>query len=339
MQRARPVLLVLVWLLGTSPLCAQTLYRGEHQAMGTTWTILLYAGDATTGQDALDAAFEEADRVDNLLSNYKPESELSRVNREAAAGPVTTDPETFAFLQTAMHHSEVSNGAFDITVGRLLRTWGFFDHAGKVPTPAERAADAAGVGWKHVLLDPANRTVRFVDSRSLELDPGSIGKGYAVDRIVNVLRGLGIKCAFLSAGSSSVYAIGAPPGKDGWTVDIPDPHTQGHLLGTVQLRDRSLSTGACTEKFFIQAGHRYCHIFDPRTLMPVEGMLQTSVIAPLAVDSDALGTSVFVLTPDQSARMLESIPSASALIVTENEVRAIRWPVAIAGASTKGESK
>ena len=309
----------------------EQLYRGEHLAMGTTWTVVLYAQDASAGQAAVEAAWDEVDRLDDLLSNYKPESELSRINREAAAGPVTTDPETFAFLQAALNHSAISDGAFDMTVGKLLRTWGFFDHSGKVPTEAERKADAAGVGWTHVRLDAANRTVRFVASKGLELDPGSIGKGYAVDRVVKVLAGLGVQRAFLSAGSSSVYGMGTPPGKDGWSVTIPDPRAKGQSLGTVELRDRSLSTGACTEKFFIQAGHRYCHIFDPRTLKPVEGMLQTSVISKLAIDSDALGTSVFVLTPDQSVRMLAKMPEVSALIISENGIKAVRWPGSTAG--------
>jgi FAD:protein FMN transferase len=332
-----PSIILLSLLISSlpAPLRGQTLYRGDHTAMGTTWTILLYTSDQATSQAAFDAAFEEVDRVDNLLSNYKPESELSRINREAAAHPVTTDPETFAFLQTALHHSEISNGAFDITVGRLLRTWGFFDHNGKVPTPEQRKADAAGVGYRHVHLDAATRTVQFVNSRQLELDPGSIGKGYAVDRAVRLLKTLGIQSAYLSAGSSSVYAIGAPPGKEGWPVDIPNPHDPTQPLTTVQLRDRSLSTGACTEKFFIQSGHRYCHIFDPRTLTPVEGMLQTTVITPLAVDSDALGTSVFVLTPAESMRMLANMPEVSALIITANETHAIHWPTKIPTGASK----
>jgi thiamine biosynthesis lipoprotein len=343
MQPIRFLFCLLFWCAFAHAV-AQTngqLYRGEHAAMGTTWTILLYTPDAASGQTALDAAWDEVDRIDDLLSNYKPESELSRINRGAAEGPVTTDPETFAFLQAAMHHSEISDGAFDITVGRLLRTWGFFDHNGKVPTEAERKADMTRVGWKHVQLNPADRTVQFIDSHRLELDPGSIGKGYAVDCVVKVLSAFGVTRAFVSAGSSSIYALGAPPGKAGWSVDIPNPHSVSHAgdhpLATVLLRDRSLSTGACTEKFFIENGHHYCHIFDPRTLLPVEGMLQTTVITPLAIDSDALGTSVFVLTPQESQRMLVKIPNVSALIVTTTAIEAIRWPTRIHDTSSIGE--
>jgi FAD:protein FMN transferase len=339
MQPTRLLVCLLFWCASAHAVAPATerLYRGEHAAMGTTWTILLYAPDAASGHAALEAAWDEVDRIDDMLSNYKPESELSRINRSATAGPVTTDPETFAFLQTAIRHSEISDGAFDITIGRLLRTWGFFDHNGKVPTEAERKADVSGVGWKHVQLNPATRTVQFIDSRGLELDPGSIGKGYAVDRVVKVLAGLGVTRAFVTAGSSSIYAMGAPPGKAGWNVEIPNPHAAAYPLATVLLRDRSLSTGACTEKFFVENRHRYCHIFDPRTLQPVEGMLQTTVITPLAIDSDALGTSVFVLTPQQSVRMLTTMPQVSALIVSAKGIEAIRWPTPIHNTSSTGE--
>jgi len=124
----------------------ETLYQGDHQAMGTTYTLYLYANDPTTAHSAIEAAFDEIDRVDDLLSNYKPTSEISRINREAPQHPVVTDAETFAFLQAAMAYSRNTSGAFDITVGRLLHTWGFFQHQGAVPSAAAQHADATGYG-------------------------------------------------------------------------------------------------------------------------------------------------------------------------------------------------
>jgi len=320
-----------VLALGGLSASAQTLERFHqtHRAMGTEFAIDLYASDKGSAEAVMNLAFDEIDRLDDLLSNYRPSSELSRINREASAGPVITDPETFHFLERSLFWSRQSDGAFDITVGPLLRAWGFFFHHGRIPSDAELAALRERIGWQHVVLDPATRSVRFLPPRQMELDPGSIGKGFAVDRVVALLREQSVTSAFISAGSSTLYAIGTPPGTSGWPVNIPDPRHVGTIFSTIFLRDSSLSTGACTEKFFIQNGHRYCHIFDPRTMRPVEGVLQTSVISPSATDSDALSTVVFILSAKESRRVLRPVSGSSALIFaqpsSEPTCVAIQW--------------
>ncbi len=293
--------------------------------MGTIFTIDLYAADQATADQDMTLAFNEIDRLEALLSNYRPTSELSRISREAGSGPVVTDPETFRFLERSVYWSRVSNGAFDITVGPLLRAWGFFFHQGRIPTQAELNALRDKVGWQHIALDPATRSVSFTQHQPMELDPGSIGKGFAVESVEKLLRAQGVTSAFINAGGSTLYAIGTIPGAAGWPVDVPDPQHPGRIASTVQLRDTSLSTGACTQKFFINNGHRYCHIFDPRTERPVEGMLQTTVIDPSAADSDALSTVVFVLSPADSRRLLSTMPSVQALILTQTTCTAIHW--------------
>ena len=280
-------------------------FHQVHQAMGTEFRLDLYAPDQQTADHVCEQAFEEIDRLEALLSNYRAASELSRIGREIAGGPVTTDPETFAFLERALFWSRESDGAFDLTVGPLLRAWGFFAHGGRIPSRAERSALRSQVGWRHLQLDPADRTVRSTPRQALELDPGSIGKGFAVDHVIAGLREQGITAAFLSAGNSTLYGLGAPPGTAGWPVNVPDPHHPGHIAATILLRDSSLSTGACTEKFFIRNGHRFCHIFDPRSGRPVEGMLQTTVIDPSATDSDVLSTIAFVLAPEFARRLFD----------------------------------
>jgi len=305
----------------------QQRFHQVHRAMGTEFTIDLYTSDEQTASQIAGEAFDEVDRIEALLSNYLPTSELSRISREAATGPVTTDPETFAFLDRSLHWSRESNGAFDITVGPLLRAWGFYFHGGRIPSEAELAALRSHLGWSNIALDPANRTVHFLNGQPMDLDPGSIGKGFAIDRVAALLRQQGISSAFLSAGGSTLYAIGAPPGQAGWPVNVPDPAHPGSTVSTILLKDQSLSTGACTEKFFIQNGHRYCHIFNPLTMRPVEGMLQTSVIDPSATDSDALSTVGFVLTPEASTRFFADRPNTRVLLLAQNSgCLAIHWP-------------
>ena len=307
----------------------QTLFHQTHAAMGTVFTVDLYADDQATAAHSMDLAFEEIDRLEALLSNYRPSSELSRISREAALMPVVTDPETFSFLVRSLYWSRQSNGAFDITVGPLLRAWGFFKHGGRIPSELELRALRSRIGWERIHLDPRSRSVSFDPPAPLELDPGSIGKGFAVDSVVSLLRANGVRSALISAGESTIFAIGTPPGGQGWPINIPDPRQPNTVAVTVHLRDTSLSSGACTQKFFIRDNHRYCHIFNPQTLRPVEGVLQTTVIDPSATDSDALSTIAFVLPETASRKVFESLRGARALIfhgpASSRDCVAINW--------------
>ena len=308
------------------------LYSMDHPAMGTMYSLYLYAHSRAEADADAAQVFNEIDRVEDLLSNYRETSELSRINREASTSAVTTDPETFHFLQTSFAWSARSDGAFDITVGKLMKAWGFFRAKGTIPTAAELAQVRNQVGWQRVQLNSAQRTIRFL-SPGVELDPGGIGKGYAVERAVKIMRAEHVSAALLSAGGSTIYALGAPPGQSGWKVLVPALGHAENTLSTVVLRDTSLSTANCSEKHFIDNGHLYCSIMDPHTLYPVEGMLQVTVIAPSATDSDALSNVLFVLGPKESASVLRHLPQDSALIVSGKmpaaQCETVRWSTAI----------
>lgn len=293
---------------------AESLYTRVHPAMGTDFTLYIYAADAAAADREAYRAFAIVDQLETLLSNYQPQSELSRINREACNHAVTTDPETFRFLQESLKWSALSDGAFDITVGKLMKAWGFFRSTGHVPTDAELARVRGETGWKRVVLRAGTRTVRFTAS-GVELDPGGIGKGFAVDAAIEALRTDGVHAALLSAGSSTIYALGAPPDAAGWKVRVPDPQHRGTAISTIVLHDNSLSTANCSEKHFIVGEHQYCHIMDPRTLRPVEGRLQATVIASSATDSDALSNVMFVLDRAGRRRVMASLPREDAALV------------------------
>ncbi|MGH9661851.1 MAG: FAD:protein FMN transferase, partial [Bryobacteraceae bacterium] len=157
------------------------------------------------------------------------------------------------------------------------------------------------VGWRHVALDPAARTVRFRRA-GVELDPGGIGKGYAIDRMVEILRAAGIGTALLSAGSSSLYALGAPPGEPGWKINVRHPRDESRTAVELVLKDESMSTSGSYEKFFRAGGRLYSHIMDPRTGRPATGMLAVSVVAPRTLDSEAWTKPVFIHGRDWAAR-------------------------------------
>lgn len=270
-------------------------------AMGTTYTIAAYGLDRFAIDSALESAFEEAARLDGLLSNYRADSEWSKVNREAANRPVQVSDELFALLEKCQAYSRASEGAFDITVGPLMKIWGFYKQDGRIPHRAEIRQALARIGWRHIVLDPTARTVKF--TKPIEMDPGGIGKGYAVDRMIDVLKRQGIQRALISAGRSSIYGLGAPPSEPrGWRVLIPDPRDQRKTAAEVYLRNESMSTSGSSEKFFMAGGKVYSHIMDPRTGYPAQGILAVSVIAPKTIDSEAWTKPFFVLGRQWAAR-------------------------------------
>ena len=324
---SRRWLVALGLLLLATRLPAEELFTRVHPAMGTDFTLYIYAADAAAADREADRAFAIVDQLESLLSNYQPQSELSRINAEAAQHAVTTDPETFRFLKQSLAWSARSDGAFDITVGKLMKAWGFFRSTGHVPSDAALARVRAETGWQHVVLNARTRTVRFT-APGVELDPGGIGKGFAVDAAIEALRADGVHAALLSAGSSTIYGLGAPPTLQGWKVRVPNPQQRNDSISTVVLHDTSLSTANCSEKHFIVGSHLYCHIMDPRTLKPVEGRLQATVIAPSATDSDALSNAMFVLDATGRRRLMRSLPQADAALVVlaAGAVEKYRWP-------------
>jgi thiamine biosynthesis lipoprotein len=256
------------------------------EAMGSAYSLVLYGEDRGRLEAASEEAFEEVRRLDRMLSNYRPESEWSEVNRHAAERPVKVSAELFQLLSACVEYSRQSEGAFDISVGPLMKVWGFYKGSGHLPQGAEVRAALAKVGYRNILLDPGGRTVRFART-GVELDPGGIGKGYAVDRMADILRKDGIDSALVSASGSSIYALGAPPGEAGWKVRIRDPKDEAKTVTEVTLKNESMSTSGNYEKFFLAEGKMYSHIMDPRTGFPATGTLSASVIAPLTLDSEA----------------------------------------------------
>lgn len=262
-------------------------------AMGSAYSVAVYGDDRTRMEEAVDAAFEEVRRLDQMLSNYKPESELSALNRLAAERPVQVTPELFDLLSACVEYSRESEGAFDITVGPLMKIWGFYKGTGRLPHRAEILGALDRVGYRNIVLDAANRTVRFTRP-GIELDPGGIGKGYAVDRMIEVLKQYGIHTALVSASGSSIYGLGAPPGEKGWRVQIRDPKDGNKSVAEVYLKDESMSTSGNYEKFFHAEGRIYSHIMDPRTGWPAQGVLSVSAVAPRTLDSEAWTKPLFV---------------------------------------------
>lgn len=280
-------------------------HEASHAAMGTIFSIAAYGSSSGRLEDSLARSFQEVDRLDDLMSHYKPNSELSMINREASRRAVVVTPELFKLLEDALHFSQETCGAFDITVGPLMKAWGFFRGWGRLPEQLELEQTLKRIGYRHVELDAATHTVRF-DEAGIELDLGAIGKGYAVDRVIEILRANGVSRALVSSGTSSICAIGAPPGEQAWEISVCDPFDRRKQACSLGLRNMSISISGSQEKSFVLDGELCTHLVDPRNGEPVKNMLMTAVIAESNAASDALSTAFFVSGIKRTQAYLQS---------------------------------
>ncbi|MFH1739900.1 MAG: FAD:protein FMN transferase, partial [bacterium] len=235
--------------------------------MATEFILLLYGDNSSFLQWAGEEAFEEVDWLEQQLSIYQITSELSGINAWAATQQVIVEPGLFRLLQVSKQLWEETSGAFDITISPLVRTWGFFRGRGGMPDEESIAQVMPHIGTGHISLNAEQRTIHF-EVPGVEINLGGIGKGYAVDCVVEILRRNGVTSAFVNAGGSTFYALGSPPGLEAWNVGIRDPFDKDKHVEVLPLRDRSLSTSGNYEKFFEVDGKIYCHILDPRTGRP-----------------------------------------------------------------------
>lgn len=276
----------------------------HRRAMACRFEVTL-PGDERGGVESACAALDEVDRLEVQLSVFHESSEVIFINRRAAAGPVKIDESLFALLrQCADLHCE-TEGAFDITSGPLTRCWGFFRRQGRIPDEDEIALARESVGSEKMLFDCESRSIEFACA-GLEINLGSIGKGYALDRAASVLNGR-VRSALLSGGSSSMLAMGhGDYRRSGWLVGIRHPNDLRRRMATVRLCDAALSTSGSEEQFFEHAGRRYGHIIDPRTGAPSDKVSGVTVIARSAAVCDALSTAFFVGGRELAERYCEA---------------------------------
>jgi len=299
------------------------LLRFARSAMATTFEAVLPFG-APRAQEAAESALDQIDQLEEQLTVYRDGSEVSHINRQAAVSPVRVEERLFELLKFTARLSSDTEGAFDISVGALIKAWGFYRRRGCVPSPEERAYVMDRIGMNHVMLDAEERTIAF-DRAGLEINLGSIGKGYALDRVAEHLRvHFGIHTGLLHGGHSSVLALGSQPGsRRGWTVGVVHPSDPGRRLGMAHLRNRALGTSAATFQHLEYNGKRLGHILDPRTGWPAEGIAAASVTAPTAAEADALATAFYVLGVEKARGYCEQHRSIGAVILPQGRSRPV----------------
>jgi thiamine biosynthesis lipoprotein len=303
--------LTLVLVCLALPARAEWVRRVTDGIMGTRITVELWSEDADKANQAIDAVLDEMRHVDESMSTYKPTSELSLVNANAAAAPMHITKELFDLLTTAAQYSVLTEGAFDITYASVGYLYDFRRHIRPDEAQIDKALPA--VDYRHVLLDPKRQTVRF-SQQGVRIDLGGIAKGYAVDRGIDVLKARGYTRAYVSAGGDS-RIIGDRFGKP-WMVGIRDPRKEpGTVITRIPLVDAAISTSGDYERFFDEDGVRYHHIIDPKTGHSASKVRSATVIGPYAIRTDGLSKTAFVLGPEEAMKIYNSIEDIDAIIV------------------------
>lgn len=316
---------------------------GDGKAMGTHVVFAAYTTpsvDAAKARAAFDAALAEIRRIETLMTTWRPDSEVSRINAAAGKSAVTVSDETFAVIKEAVHTSEISEGTFDITFETLHGLWKFDEDLDPhPPTDKEIRKRLAFVGYRNLVLDEAHKSVKITKPET-KISLGGIAKGYAVDKAVKVLEGAGLTSFFVQAGGD-LFARGKKPDGSDWQAGIRDPRgKENQYFAMLPMSDHAFSTAGDYERSYIVDGKRYHHIIDPRTGKPATACRSVTIWAPSAFLADAIDDAVFILGPEKGLKIVESLDDVGAVIVdARNNVwvsKRLQGKLRIVGAPTEG---
>ena len=282
----------------------------EEAIMGTSVSIELWSDERAAGARAMQAVMDEMHRIDRLMSPYKPESELSRINRDAAQRPVPICAEMFDIISRSLHFSELSDGAFDITYASAGH---LYDYRQNIkPTDEALARACAAIGYRNLLLDRRAQTIRFARD-GVRIDLGGFAKGHAVDNGAAILARHGIRNAIVTAGGDS-HVLGDRRGRP-WTIAVRHPRRPGEVVAVLPLEDVAISTSGDYERYFEADGIRCHHVIDPRTGKSPSGIRSVTILADDGLTTEGLSKCLFVMGLDKGMRLIESLAGVDAVVV------------------------
>jgi thiamine biosynthesis lipoprotein len=293
------------------------MYKKGSDIMDTKVEITVVSESADKAEKAIDAAFAEIRRLERLLSFWTEDSEIALIYENAGKSPVAVSPETFDIIKKSLYVSEKTAGAFDPTVGPLIRLWDFWEK--KKPENGELEKALLLVDYSAMSLNKEESTA-YLSRKGMSFDTGGIAKGYAADRAVDVLMKMDIRAGLVSV-AGDIKAFGQKPDGKGWNVGIRDPRSEDsdELIATIELMDESISTSGDYERFFIEESIRYHHILDPQTGHPAQGCMSVTVVAKDAVMTDGFSTGVFVLGPEKGLQLLGKLGFEGVIIASNGE--------------------
>jgi thiamine biosynthesis lipoprotein len=300
-------------------------YRQTQQHMGTYFTFTIYAADPEQANAAFAAAFAKIGELDDCLSNYKSDSEVNRLSASSPhASPVAVGPDVWQVLVRSEQYSELSQGAFDVTIGPVTKLWRRARRTHRLPSDDQLRKALSAVGYQHLKLQPEDHSVQMLHPGML-LDLGGIAKGYALDRALQTFRDAGIECALLDGGGD-LLAGAAPPGQVGWKIGVGDVDSDPARFYSLRAAHQAVATSGDLYQYVEIDGVRYSHLVDPRTGLGLTQRSSVTVVARDATAADALASTVSVLGPERGVQLVETLPGVEVRMLTikDGQVRVHR---------------
>jgi thiamine biosynthesis lipoprotein len=291
-------------------------YTRVEKLMGSVFTLGIAAASDSQAAQLLDMGIAEIRRIEDMLSEFKPDSETSLINRSAPGKPVTVSAEYFAIIKRSLDMSKLTKGDFDITVSPLKKLYRFKNTAFAMPATEEIKSTLQTIGYTKILTDEAAQTVGFI-AEGMQISFAAIGKGYAADRVKMLWKNAGVLSGYINA-SGDLCAFGNKPDGQPWTVGIANPDNPAEILFYIPLKDSAVATSGDYEQHFIHEGKRYSHNIDPHSGLPISGIKSVSVFSPAAELSDALATAVYVKGISKGMDFINQLPHTHCIIIDED---------------------
>ncbi|KAF2514926.1 FAD:protein FMN transferase [Flavobacterium foetidum] len=308
-------LLVLVLFFCAFPSSGQVLRKKTTLLMGGRFDITIVAEDSLTAGQRIEEVIAEITRIENLISDWKPDSQVSKVNQNAGIQPVKVDREVFALTQRAIKLSEITNGGFDVSFAAMDRIWKFDGSMTEMPSEEAIKKSVEKVGYKNIILDSVQSTI-FLQIKGMKIGFGALGEGYATDKCRAMMMQKGIHAGIIN-GSGDMSTWGKQPNGNDWKIGITNPFKPEKILATIPLKDGAITTSGSYEKFVVFDGKRYSHIINPATGYPATGLCSVTVIGPNAETANGLSTSMMVLGQKEGLLLLQKFPQYSCVMITD----------------------
>ncbi len=294
---------------------SQQIFKKQTTLMGSVFGFVLVENDSVQAQQYFQLITDEIERIENLISEWKPNTQISQVNKNAGIRPIKVDREVFELTQRAVHYSQLTEGAFDISIAALDKVWLFDGSMEQLPSEDVIRSSVQHVGYQHIILDSINSTI-FLEKKGMKIGFGSIGKGYAADKGRELLQSLGVVGGIVNA-SGDLSTWGTQPDKKPWKIGVSNPFKAHKMIKVLKLRHGAVATSGSNEKFTEIDGKRYSHIIDPKTGWPSTGLTSVTVSGSSAEFANFLSTSIMVLGHKYGKKLIEKFPDYNAIMVKD----------------------
>ncbi|CAI9674191.1 MULTISPECIES: FAD:protein FMN transferase [Elizabethkingia] len=302
-------------LLCTISISAQVQRSRLVTLMGSRFQITLVDKDSISAEQNIDKAVAEITRIENLISEWRPETQISQVNQNAGIKPIKVDKEVFDLTKKGIYFSKLTDGAFDISIVAMDKIWKFDDSMDELPSEQAIKESVRNVGYRNIILDSTNSTI-FLKNPGMKIGFGSIGKGYAADKTRDLMKSMGVKAGIIDA-SGDISTWGTQPDGKPWAIGINNPFNDHKMAAILYFKENAVTTSGSYEKYAEIHGKRYSHIMNPKTGYPSTGLTSVTITGPNATMANGFSTSIMVLGEKEGLKLLKQFPEYHYLLITD----------------------